>query len=357
MMSMQIDPLIFGAICFVGVIGTASGWIYMSMKNNAIDQYIPFAGKIRKAISARKGGKIKSILVLMQSGTYTGEVILGEDNPSNQSLFDLSSIGIGEHLKPEAYTKPLIIDGVKVFFGTYTDAEFMGIGEIKANNRLKDVQAQIPNLRGIPIGMLNTMLHENMADWEVNAENVLHNIRMSEKQRGIEYVGVPKSKKEFVTLLTEAKRLMNELPESTSDVVVTTYESVVKKKIPGKQAAEPFDMKYAIECIKAKLQKKPMPQKKMPADMSDQYVYKQLLKSYKGIKYLSPSDAADARDTSGTVSRLQDYGMQMKQMGKLTQSDKADSFMQKYGKYLFAVGMFVFICCIGLGVLITIIGK
>lgn len=357
MMSMSIDPLIFGAICFLGIAGTASGWIYMSMKNNAIDQYIPFAAKIRKTINARKGKKIKSLLLLLQSGTYTGEIFIGEESESNQSLFDLSNYGIGEHLKPEAYVKPLIIDGIKVFIGTYTDAEFMGIGEIKQNNRLKDIQQQIPNLRGIPLAMLNTMIKENMADWEVNAENVLYNIRMSEKQRGIEYVGVPKSKKEFITLLTEAKRLMNELPETTSDVVVTTYESVIRKKVPGKPAPVQSDLQYGIECLKAKLQKKPMPKKQMPAEIEDQYVYKQLLKSYKGIKFLSPSDAADARDTSGTVSRLQDYGMQMKQMGKLTQADKASSFMEKYGKYLFAVGMFVFICCIGLGVLVTIMNH
>lgn len=356
MMSMQIDPLIFGAICFLAIAGTASGWIYMSMKNNAIDQYIPFAPKIRKAISARKGQKVKSLLILLQSGTYTGEIFVGEDSPTNQALFDFSQYGIGEHLKPESYVKPLILDGIKVFIGTYTDAEFMGVEEIKRNNRLKDIQAQIPNLRGLPLAMLNTMLHENMADWEVNCENILYNIKMSEKQRGIEYVGVPRSKKEFITLLTEAKRLMNELPEQTSDVVVTTYESVIRKKLPG-EAVRQSDLEFKINCLIAKLTKKPMPQRTKPADIEDKYVYKQLRKSYKGIKFLSPSDAADARDTSGTVSRLQDYGMQMKQMGKLTQSDKASSFMEKYGKYLFAVGIFIFICCVGLGVLFILLNK
>lgn len=357
MMSIPIDPIVLGAIIFIGIAGTASGWIVRKLNNDAINQHIPFAATIRKAVTANKGKKPKSIIVMMQPGTYTGEVLLGDIDEENHSIFDFSKYGIGEHLVPETYVKPIILDGLRVYFASYVDAELMGIEEIRANNRLKEIHAKIPKLRGIPIATLNTLLQESPADWEINCSNLLYQIRTKEEEElepGTTYCGIPDDEFEFVELLEQAKQMLSEPTDNTSDYIITTFESVIKHKTPAKKPKQPS----IIDIIEAKLKKKPLPKPAgLVSEVGDTYQYKSMLKGYRGIKFLAPSEAMQVRDSSLTVSAIQQYGMQMEQRGRLGKNSAGENFMEKYGKYLLPVGIFVFICCVGLGIVALMLPK
>lgn len=358
---MWISEIALVGIGLGALLGTASGWVVQKLNHDKIDTQIPFAKIVRESVLKNKTKRVQALLVMMQAGTYTGEVVIGYINQENKSVFDLSKYGIGEHLVPESYVKPIIMDGIRVYFASYVDAEVMGIDEVLANNRLIAIQKELPNLRGIPISTLNTLLQQTVSDWETDCNNLLYNIRVREKQNGIEYCGIPETAEEFIELLMKAQKMLQEPAKGTSDYVLTTYESVIKHRVDTPIPKESVPMSYYINCIKAKLTKKPLPEKpksRIPSwnDKTTTYEYKNMRKSYKGIKFLAPTEALSVRDSSCTVSAIQQYGMNMEQRGRLNAS-KMDGFMEKYGKYLMPIGIFVVICCVGLGILVILLNN
>lgn len=345
MMSIPVDPLVAVLVVAGGIIGTASGWVVMSSRQQAIDKYLPFAPIIRKALTANKGRKPESILVLMNTGTYAADIFLGKVNEENKAVFDLHG-GIGEHLIPEntGNIKPMIIYGLRVYFGTYEDAEAMSMDEILYNNRLIEIKNEIPEIRGIPISTINALLQQPQGDWKYNCTNLLESIRQKERREGAEYCGIPKDTDEFLEALYKALDMMERPGKKTCDTIITTYQSIRRRPAKQPQAALP-----AIPFLKRKTDEETPKQ-------DTEYIYENRLVKYRGIKYLSPNEAAAARFTSLTAKRLQEYGMEREQMGRIKSKSDAQAWFDKYGKVVFSLGFAVFICCLGVGILAMLLG-
>lgn len=344
MMSIPIDPMVLVGGGILALIGTASGWVVKSNQQQAIDKYLPIAPQIRKALTANKGKKPECLLVLMNTGTYAADIFFGRPNEENKAVFDLPG-GIGEHLIPEntGNIKPMMIYGLRVYFGTYEDAECMSMDEIRHNNRLIEVKDKIPQLRGIPISTLNALLQQPQGDWKYNCENLLDSIRQKERQTNAEFCGIPKDTEEFINCLYQALDLMEKPADKTCDTIITTYESLYKHKKP----APPKGLNLF----------------KKPAEAEDdlnrntEYIYEHRAVKYRGIKFISPNEAANARFTSLTAKRLQEYGMEREQQGRIKGKSENQQWWDKYGKIITVVGFAVFLILIGIGVLSMLLGN
>lgn len=348
MMSIPVDPLVAFLVIAAGVIGTASGWVVLANRNQAIDNYLPIAPVIRKALTANKGKKPEAILVLMNTGTYAADIFLGKANPENKAVFDLPG-SIGEHLIPEntGNIKPMIIYGLRIYFGTYIDAEAMSMDEVIHNNRLIDVKSKIPELRGIPVSTLNALLQQPNGDWKYNCDNLLANIRQKERRENSEYCGIPKNTTEFINALYKAQDMLDKPAEKTCDTIITTYESIRRRPKALPKPTLPFDLPFL---------KKPQEEEE-PALISDtEYLYEHRAVKYRGIKFISPNEAANARFSSLTAKRLQEYGLEREQQGRNKAKNEGQLWFDKYGKIVFTVGFAVFICCLGVGVLAMLLG-
>lgn len=342
----NIDPSVGIGVIVLAIIGTLSGWLYLGMKikneHDAIDTQIPFAKKVREAVVSSKGSRPKGLCVLMETGSYVGDVYVTYKNKENRALFTFGKgedgQGIGEHLVPEQYVKPIMIDGLKVFFGTYTDAEQMSMDEVIDANKLYYIHEQLPDIRGIPLHMLRSLLKEPTADWYINCQNVLQAIKTERKGEKAELIGIPSSPEEFVELLVEAKDIY-ENAEVPSDVVLTSYESIERKK------------KFRIkkQSVMDIIKNKP------PVIEGDvEYRYNTVHRNVRPITFISPTDASLCRDTSLTVSRLQEYGMQMEQKGKFLNKQMQDTWWEKYGKIITTLGFAAFLVLIGLVVFFSV---
>lgn len=353
MMSIPVDPLILVVGGAFALIGTASGWVVKSNQNQAIDKYLPFAPIIRKAITANKGRKPDSILILINTGTYAADIFLGRANEENKSVFDLPG-GIGEHLIPEntGNIKPMILYGLRVYFGTYEDSEAMSMDEIIYNNRLREIKDEIPQLRGIPLSTLNALLQQPHGDWKYNCANLLEDIRQKERKENVEYCGIPKDTEEFLDCLYEAKDLMDSPLKKTCDTIITTYESIRRRPI---QKPAPFIPPSIIPPRLKKLLK--IPEDVQPSPEQTQYVYEHRAVKYRGIKFISPCEAAQARFTSLTAKRLQEYGMEREQMGRIKGKSEKQKWWDEYGKIVSVAGFAIFIVLVGIGVLAMLLGN
>lgn len=341
----NIDPSVGIGVIVLAILGTLSGWVYLGMKikaeHDAIDTQIPFAKKVRQAVIANRGSKPRGLCVLMETGSYVGDVYVTYKNKENRALFKFGQgdegIGIGEHLVPEQYVKPIMIDGLKVFFGTYTDAEQMSMDEIVDSNKLYYIHEELPDLRGIPLHMLRSMLKEPTSDWLINCTNVLQAIR-TEKKNSDDLMGLPETPEQFVELLVQAKDIY-ENAQVPNDVVLTSYESIERKK------------KFRIkpQTFMEKLKNKPP-----VIDGDIEYRYNTVHRNIRPITFISPTDASLCRDSSLTVSRLQEYGLQMEQKGKFLNKQMQDTWWEKYGKIITTLGFAVFIVLIGLVVFFSV---
>lgn len=342
MMSIPVDPLILIVGGAAAIIGTASGWVVKSNQQQAIDKYLPFAPVIRKALTANKGKKPECLLILMNTGTYAADIYLGKANEENKAVFELPG-GIGEHLIPEntGNIKPMIIYGLRIYFGTYEDAEAMSMDEITHNNRLRDIKDKIPQLRGIPLSTLNALLQQPQGDWKYNCENLLDSIHQKERKNNIEFCGVPYDVEEFIDCLYEAKDMLDMPMEKTCDTIITTYESIYRR--PINQKSKPLI---------------PNPFKKHhKSELRDtEYIYENRAVKYRGIKFISPNEAANARFTSLTAKRLQEYGMEREQMGRIKGKSEQQQWFEKYGKIITTIGFAVFLSLVGVGVLAMLLG-
>lgn len=355
--SIYVDPLILVVAAVLVGIGFAAIIYYYRNRERAINKYIPFAADVRKAVTAHNGENPLALCVLMNPGTYNGKVYLGEIDPENRALFNLDSMGVGEHLVPEAHVKPLMLNGLRIFFGNVVEAEFMSVDEIYDNNRLADIREEFPKLAGIPLSTLKALLDESAADWEINCSKKLEEIQARENERGIEYCGIPDSVEEFVQLLTECKSKYLSSPEKTYDNIITTYESVYRKQKPKIIQKTKKGFMEMVKSIPDLFKDKAREEKLAKLDFTPDYQYRNMYRRYVGVKWISPVEALAGRTTSLTVSRLREYGMQMEQKGKLASKAFGDTFMEKWGKILLPVGIFLFLACLGVGVLFNIMGK
>ena len=341
----SIDPSVGIGVIILAILGTLSGWGILGYKmmaeHSAIDSQIPFAKKIREAVTKGKNGRPKGLCVLMETGSYVGDVYVTYKTKENKALFNFGEEngGIGEHLIPEQYVKPIMIDGLKVFFGTYTDAEMMSMDEIVETNRLYYIHEQLPDLRGIPLHMLRSLLKEPTSDWLINCQNVLASIKEIESKKRTEFTGIPNTPEEFVDLLVEAKDIY-ETAEVPNDIVLTSYEPIERKK-KLKIAKQSF--------MDILLNKKPQ-----VIGGEKEYTYNTVHRNIRPITFISPTDASLCRDSSLTVSRLQEYGMQMEQKGKYLNKMAQDTWWEKYGKIITTIGFAIFIVLIGLVVFFSV---
>lgn len=337
MMALQIDPMILGIGVIVAAGAAASGWLKRHADNQKIDSVIPFAKTIRKAIISNKGYKAKPLLVLMEPHTNSADVFVGEINKDNRAVFDLGE-GIGEHLVPESSgnVRPLIIDGLKIYFGDYVSAECMSVEDIRGNNRIMKIREAIPELRGISISTLKSLLMQRKEHWEINCETVLRTLRRGDE----DLFNVPQTTEQFVEMLEKAHSLYygtyvgkeSALVDSV-DTVVTTYESVSRRK-------------KIIQTSKWKnLSKKPTAE--TDEAETDEYVYRNVYKGYKGVRWLSPPDANLAQTSSLTCARLQNYGAIKKLEGILeAKKSNLNNWMDEYGKFFFGLAIVVLILII-----------
>lgn len=355
--SLYVDPLILIVAAVLIGIGFAALVIHYKNKERAINKNIRFAPEVRKAITGRNEDNPLALCVLMNPGTYNGRVLVGEIDPENRAIFKFESQGIGEHLVPESHVKPLMLNGLRIFFGNLVEAEFMSVDEIYDNNRLAECREQFENLRGIPLSTLKAMLEENAADWEINCAKKLEEIQLREDERGIEYCGIPESVDEFVQLLTDCKKMYLSAPETTYDTTITTYESVYRKQKPKVIQKTAKGFKGIVTDIKGLFKDKKREEAISKLDFTPEYQYRNMYRKYVGIKWISPIEALAGRTSSLTVSRLREYGMQMEQKGKLASKAFGDSFMEKWGKVLLPVGIFLFLACLGVGVMFSMFGK
>lgn len=347
----SIDPSIAVGVIFLAILGTASGWVYLGYKmyneHTAIDTQIPFAAKIRKAVTANKGRKPKAICVLMETGSYVGDIYVTEKSANNKALFDFGEEGIGEHLVPEQHVKPIIIDGLKIFFGTYTDGEMMSMDEIADANKLFMIHDRIPQLRGIPMHMLKSLLKEPASDWLINCENTLETLRLEEINQNCEFVGIPETADEFVELLIQAKDIY-ENENVPNDVVLTSYESTKRIQKASDQAKSLFDTMFPFLAKKQPVEK---------VSAQKEYYYNKIHRNVRGIKFISPSDASLCRDSSLTVSRLQEYGMQREQMGREAAKNVPMDFMEKYGKIIWGLGIFMVMAAVAVVIVLSVLNS
>lgn len=345
MMSIAVDPLVAFAVVAFGIIGTASGWVVLANRNRAIDTFLPIASVVRKAMTANKGKKPESLLVLTNPGTYAADIFLGKVNAENKAVFDLPG-SIGEHLIPEntGNIKPLLIYGLRVYFGTYIDAEAMSMDEIVYNNRLIEVKDKIPELRGIPVSTLNALLHQPNGDWKYNCDNLLANIRQRERKENSEYCGVPKNTTEFINALYKAQDMLEKPAQKTCDTIITTYESIRRRQKQQPKPLIPFLKKPQTE-----------PEEE-PIVPPTEYLYEHRAVKYRGIKFFSPAEAANARYSSLTAKRIQEYGMEREQQGRNKAKSEGPAWFDKYGKIVMTLGLAVFISCLGVGVLAMLLG-
>lgn len=339
MMALQIDPMILMVGIIIAVAASASGWLKRHADHQKIDAVIPFAAAIRKAILSNKGHKAKPLVVLMEPHTNSADVFVGEVNENNRAVFDLGQ-GVGEHLVPESSgnVRPLIIDGLKIYFGDYVSAECMSVEDIRGNNRLQKIKDAIPELRGIPLSTFKALLMQRKEHWEVNCETILRSIRREDE----ELCNVPKNTPEFVALLEKAHSIYygtykgNDVPDVDAvDTVITTYESVSRRK-------------KIIPVSRWKLKNRKKDSEEIDEDHTDEYVYRNVYKAYKGVRWLSPPDANLAQTSSLTCARLQNYGALRELKGRLeAKKSSLDNWMDKYGKFMFGFGIVVFIIFLG----------
>lgn len=338
MMALQIDPMILMIGVVVAVGAAASGWLKRKSDFQKIDNIIPFAATIRKAVLANKGRKSNPLLVLMQPHTNSADVYVGEVDENNRAVFNLGD-GIGDHLVPESSgnVRPLIIDGLKIYFGDYVNAECMSVEDIRGNNRLQKIKEAIPELRGISLSTLKALLQQRKEHWEINCETILRTLRRGDE----ELCNVPKSAEEFVEYLEKAHAMYygtytgKEMAQIDAvDTVITTYESISRKKkiIP-------------VSKWKRLLQK--TDDQEIDEEHTDEYVYRNVYKSYKGVRWLSPPDANLAQTSSLTCARLQRYGALMELAGRLAaKKSNLDNWMDRYGKFFFGFAIVVLILVI-----------
>lgn len=344
MMALQIDPMILMIGVIVAVGASASGWLKLHADHQKIDAVIPFAAAIRKAILSNKGHKAKPLVVLMEPHTNSADVFVGETDANNRAVFDLGD-GVGEHLVPESSgnVRPLIIDGLKIYFGDYVLAECMSVEDIRGNNRLMKIKEAIPELRGIPLSTFKALLMQRKEHWEVNCETILRTMRREEE----ELCNVPENTDQFVELLEKAQGMYygtylgKDAPDIDAvDTVITTYESISRKK-------------KIIQTAKWKrLLNRKAEEPEIDEDETDEYVYRNVYKAYKGVRWLSPPDANLAQTSSLTCARLQNYGALRELKGRLeAKKSNLDNWMDKYGKFMFGFGIVVFIiilaACLG----------
>lgn len=324
MMAWNIDPMILMIGVIIAIGASASGWLKRHADNQKIDSVIPFAKTIRQAIISNKGYKAKPLVVLMEPHTNSADVFVGEVDKDNRAVFDLGE-GIGEHLVPESSgnVRPLIIDGLKIYFGDYVSAECMSVEDIRGNNRIMKIRDAIPELRGIPISTFKSLLMQRKEHWEVNCETILRTLRRGDE----ELFNIPETVEEFVELLEKAHSLYYGTYEGEEaakvdavDTVVTTYESVSRKK--------------KILPTKKHFFKKP--QAETDEEETGEYVYRNVYKGYKGVRWLSPPDANLAQVSSLTCARLQNYGAIKKMEGILeAKASRLNNWMDEYGKFFF----------------------
>lgn len=339
MMALQIDPMILMVGGVVAVGAAASGWMKWYTDNQKIDAIIPFARTIRQAVLTNKGRKTKPLLVLMQPHTNSADVYVGDVDEENKAVFDIGE-GVGDHLIPESSgnVRPLIIDGLKIYFGDYVNAECMSVEDIRGNNRLMKIKDAIPELRGISLSTLKGLLMQRKEHWEVNCETILRTIRRDDEDA----FNIPADTDRFVELLEIAHGLYystydgdEEMPDIDAvDTVITTYESVSRRK-------------KIIPISRWKRLCKKQPEQEIDEDETDEYVYRNVYKSYKGVRWLSPPDANLAQTSSLTCARLQRYGALKELEGRLAaKRSNLDNWMDRYGKFFFGFAIVVLILVI-----------
>ena len=78
------------------------------------------------------------------------------------------------------------------------------------------------------------------------------------------------------------------------------------------------------------------PQKQTDEEETGEYVYRNVYKEYKGVRWLSPPDANLAQVSSLTCARLQNYGAIKKMEGILeAKASRLNNWMDEYGKFFF----------------------